>query len=180
MLNHIHKNTSCLLLLLTASLLLAAMAIPTLVQAQPPVPNTSGYFITREGRTVTFSRLHSASQTIRFTYGPENKTTLIPLAEVRRIIFGDDQNSAVVYLKDGREVGARNVKNGENHDFLAYHYFDEIAKTENSSSIAFSRLSEIIVGEHAGQFRSCPHCSAVWPDKYLFCPHDGTKTVWGE
>jgi NADH pyrophosphatase NudC (nudix superfamily) len=166
------------ILLFTASLLLAALAIPFLAQAQ--VPNTSGHFITREGRTVTFSRLHSASQTIRFTYGSENKATGIPLADVRRIIFGDDQSSAVVYLKDGREVSARNVKNGENHDYLAFHYFDEIAKTENYNRIAFSSLSEIIVEEHAGQFRRCPHCNAVWPDKYLFCPHDGTKTNWGE
>ncbi len=148
--------------------------------AQESVSNVDGFFITRDGKTVIFSRVHHNSKTIRFTYGPENKQTDIPLAMVEQITFGDDRKSAIISLKDGRIVQGLDVRNSKNVEVFEYFYFDDIARKENYSRVSFASLSKMITGEHAGLFRLCPHCSSTWPDSYLYCPHDGVKTLWHE
>ena len=147
---------------------------------QESVSNVDGFFITRDGNTVSFSRVHLNSKTIRFTYGPEDKQTEIPLAAVEEVIFGDGQHSAVIRLRDGRTVQGMNLRNSKGIEVFEYYYFDDIAKKENFSRISFASLSKMTTGENAGRFRRCPHCSSTWPDSYLYCPHDGVKTIWHE
>lgn len=44
----------------------------------------------------------------------------------------------------------------------------------------FFYIAKIAIDREVGHFRVCPSCRAVWTDDYLFCPHDGVETVWGE
>jgi hypothetical protein len=149
-------------------------------------PNASGYFTTKKGKTITFTKSNTANFT--FLYGPEDKRARdIPLATIKEITFGKDSKVARITFKDGREINAKGIDDRvrwthsrDNSGTFYYEYFDDINKKEEHSKIGFYEAAKIVVDENIGRFKRCPFCKRNWPDSYLFCPHDGTKTVWGE
>lgn len=168
--------------------LIGIILLLTNLLADEEVPNFSGYIVTRVGKTVTFTRARGDhSKLFCFKYGPEDKKTKIPLATVKEIIFGEGSKTALVKLKDGRTMNGRclrftkysNAFWGSNYDFH-FSYFDDVAGNENDDFILFKDMARLVIDEPVGRFRRCPHCNATWPDSYLFCPNDGTVTVWGE
>lgn len=170
---------------LCLALLLPATLLATTASADQ-VPNVSGYIVTRDGRTVTFTRAEESSKYLSFKYGPEGKETRIPLADIARVIFGEKSRSAVISLKDGRTVDATCIATDKHGNALwrnfsfSYFFFDDISRQENRDHLPYREMSEMVIAEPVGTFRRCPHCGATWPDAYLYCPHDGTETVWGE
>ena len=167
-----------------------ALSVGAYADAPEPedVANVSGFVLSRDGITTNFTRLDPRAKVFSFKYGPEDKETTIPAAKVREITFGDGSDSAVFALRDGRTVMARRLTrtgygphwSDKGGAFFKYAYFDDVAGAERDASPAFKDLARIVFGEHVGRFRVCPHCKALWPDTYLFCPHDGTRIIWGE
>jgi len=142
--------------------------------------NVSGFFVKQSGNTVNFISI-SGSRELCLTYGPENKSTSVPLASVHRIVFGEDYRAQIT-LRDGRLIDARNVDNCRFDDsrVFSYSYFDDIGMEKRGAKEYFYRIATIVFGDAVGHFRICPHCGAIWPDVYLFCPLDGSNTHWGD
>ena len=154
--------------------------------------NLSGYLTTRTGKTITFTKVHDLSKFLCFRYGPEDKETTFPLSQVQSVVFGEESASALICLKDGRRVQATRYGTDDRKPIWGvgsrgYHcehfylfYFDDIARKEQQRNVYFSDISRLVLDENVGRFRRCTHCRGTWPDSYLFCPHDGVRTVWGE
>ncbi len=148
--------------------------------------NVSGYFVDQKGKTVNFQKIDEVSKGIAFRYGPEDKLTSVPLTEVSDISFGEKNMTADIKLKDGRQIVGRCAdprgfwSSKENQQYFRYFYFDEIARKPAEESLGYYEIKRIVIGDAIGHFRRCPHCKGSWPDSYLFCPHDGTATAWGE
>ena len=161
------------------------LAASTFLGGADQIPNVCGYIVTRDGKTTTFTRVKEGYKRFGFRYGPEDKRTTIPLADVSRVTFGEKSMSAVILLKDGRKVDAKCCRARGGYPYWPSHYvelyyFDDIARKEGTSIAHFKNMSQLVIDEHVGRFRRCPHCKGTWPDSFLFCPHDGAKTVWGE
>lgn len=151
-------------------------------------PNVCGYFVTRKGATVNFTKVASDPnhRRFKFRYGADDKVTVLPLAKMREISFGEESKFALITLKDGREVTARADQAGQwtthfaNSEVFVFYYFDEVARKETPRTEAYYNISRLVFDDPVGRFRRCPTCHGTWPDSYLFCPHDGAKTVWSD
>ena len=173
------------LIAVVAVLLVAIFSLTGLAEA---LPNVHGYLITRDGKTMHFTKVTDKCKSFSFRYGPEGKSVATPLSKIAEVIFGEGSKTARIRLKDGRNIDAqcnyydRNPDwSPESYDYLAYYYFDEVGlKERGPTSVTFRKISSIVIDDAVGRFRRCPHCKGLWPDSYLFCPHDGVRTVWGE
>ena len=169
--------------------LLLSIATEPLLAEEPP--NIQGYIVTRDGRTIHFTGINRSYRLINFRYGPENKKSSISLANVAEIIFGENSRSARIKLKDRRTIDAKCKDSSGNVSLWAavshpdragifyYYYFDDVTRKQQETKMYYNNMARIVVGEHVGRFRRCLHCKGLWPDSYLYCPHDGTQTVWG-
>lgn len=181
------KSIACVSL---ATLIVLVVAIAAFAQGSAKdIPNVHGYIVTKEGKTIHFSRVEEGSKTLGFKYGPEEKTSFIPLANIREVIFGEQSYSARIRLKDGRNIDAKCIRLNDYNHFpewgkqsvgIHFSYFDDVARKESKEWCGFDKMALITIDEAVGRFRRCPHCKGLWPDSYLFCPHDGVRTVWGE
>ena len=150
--------------------------------------NVSGHIITRKGRTLTFTRLQNGWESLQIRHGPEDTPSSLPFSRCRSITFGRNSHSAQVVLTNGRQLTIRpgDLDGGDQPIWvrltpsLEFYTFDEIQAKEVERRCHFQDIAKIVLGKSTGRFRRCTQCSAIWPDSYLFCPHDGARTSWSD
>lgn len=140
-------------------------------------PNVSGYLTTQDGKTLSFESIGQASRTVYFLYGLEMNKSNIPLTDLKRIVMGE-YPTAIFYFKDGRELAVTFKSFDHGDGRLGTKYLDVVTGQLRNRYVPMNELKELSLGNEIGRFRSCPLDGSFWPDTYLFCPHDGTKTVW--
>jgi len=129
-----------------------------------------------ESRSVRVELKNGAKMLGGFKYGSwTGFTRSLPCAE--RELFG------TFVRKSKKTYGIRSkVCFGPGVDVpcLTILEYDAINKKEKRKSYFFEDISMIVIGQESGRFRSCPHCKAILPATYWFCPYDGGKTIWSE
>ncbi len=176
-----------------ACILTVSFGVPSFATADNKDLNASGYLVMRKGNTMTF--IKTEKKTFVFNYGSEKKTTDMPISQLKKITFGEHSKSAEIVLKNGKTVSAE-VANREDRNtgmrvfgvdtwvrgstYFSFYYLDDLKGGQTKKSVNWSSIAQITFDDTVGRFRVCPHCKSTWPDDFLFCPHDGSRTVWGE
>lgn len=146
-------------------------------------PGSAGYLITKEGRMISFTGVVDKYSRVTFVYGPEEKETTIPWTQFRKINF-DSSTAFKAWVMDrkGREFEVtRMLTVGRNRGPSFYYtYWDDVAEKLTEGSVGTRDVEMIVFGENFGPFRSCPSHGGAYPSTFLFCPIDGSATVWAE
>ena len=93
-----------------------------------------------------------------------------------------DNISAVITLKDGREISSNKTDLNTNSIYCSYVVTNPISGESElrSARLMWGEISRLVFDEGVGAVRCCPTCGSFFHRSYLYCPYDKTKLVWSD
>ena len=115
-----------------------------------------GYFLTCDGKKISFVGVQPDWKFLYFKYGPEKKYTELPTRRAKEVAFSEGGKRVLITLHDGRIVeaidwGCRVSMGSATWPGLGfeYLYYDELTEEVRKADLGIAKISKIVFGETA-------------------------------